>query len=116
MTSLKTEEISPIWKYPHAGSKRRFIKETIVNIYNQIPTEKKFDNHRKSLKKTLDTLWYMAPEILNNAWVDIFDWLEKCIPFYDDKTRDPKWIQNINTVWVNGNKIIVAGFSDDDEN
>ncbi len=116
MTLLNVEDIAPIWKYPHNGSKRCFIKETIVSIYNQIPTEEKYNKHRNYLEKSLNTLWYMAPEILNNAWIDIFNWLEKSIPFYNDQTRDPKWVQNINTVWENGNKIMVAGFSDDDEN
>lgn len=101
MTSA--EEISPVWKNPYGCPRRLHMKEVFTNIYSQIPIDQSYDVVRKQFQDLLEKLWYSAPEILNNRWMDAYRLIRDGIPLTYDKTLDPPWVQAISRIWTDGN-------------
>jgi hypothetical protein len=87
MTSA--EDISPVWKNPYGCPRRLHMKEVFTNIYSQIPIDQSYDVVRKQFQDLLEKLWYSAPEILNNRWMDAYRLIRDGIPLTYDKTLDP---------------------------
>lgn len=94
-------EITSTWKNGSYRQDQCLIKDTIVGIYNNLPSDTKYDAVRSSLRKELDSLWYTAPEILGKVWVNVYNLLEHQIP--PPSNTNPVWLQNIERTWNEGN-------------
>ena len=108
---LKAEEIATVWKNQfEASTHHLFIKDTIVSIYNVLPTTSYYDPMRRRLGHILDSLWYTAPEILHRSWGDIYTGLVTYIPVKHINNDTPKWIMNIYTLWDTSQQTRIAQF------
>ena len=89
---------------------RIFLDNLIVNIAKEIPDD---DTHCLligNLKTTRESLWYLAPELLNNTLIDILGILRTSLPLDPDNTKNPQWLQNIQTIWEDAVIEIDTGF------
>ena len=109
---VTAQDIASIWVHDTASSKRGFIKDVIVAIYNEIPSTKEYEFTQSRLTKNLDSLWYKAPEVLNNSWIEIYVFLESYLILNADMSKNPQWIKNIIAIWEKGNDKFVADYTD----
>ena len=93
---VTAKEIAPIWMHEHSSSKQQFIKNIIVNIYNEIPDNDKYRSAHIRLSSILDSLWYKAPEIINNSWHDIYKFLEDYLILDNDMSKKSRLDQKYN--------------------
>lgn len=108
---LKAEEIAAVWKNQFEASPHHlFIKDTIVSIYNVLPSMSHYDPMRRRLRHILDSLWYTAPEILHRSWGDIYTTLIAYIPVKRIDNDTPKWLMNIYTLWGTSQQQRMAQF------
>jgi len=112
MSQVTATDIASIWTHNQHGSKRNFMKSIIVAIYNEIPSTKEYESAQLRLKSILDSLWYRAPEVLNNSWTDVYKFLELYLILYEDMSKNPQWIKNIIIIWKKGNEKLVSDFKD----
>jgi len=76
---------------------RIFLKNLIDNIIKQTPDE---HNSLSELEGTRVSLFYQAPEILDNTFLTILNILRIYFPLNDDDTKNPQWLKNIRTIWI----------------
>ena len=95
------KNIAPVWTHNFGSTKKQFIKKIIVDIFNELPHTDEYTSARSRLTSTLDSLWYKAPEVLNNSWIDIYQFLENYLPL---KPKNPQWVKNIIVIWEEGNE------------
>ena len=98
-----TEEISHVWKKPYGCPRRLHMKDVFTSIYSQIPDTKEYLSVRKQFQTLLEKLWYSAPEILNNRWMDAYRIIRDSLPLTYDIKQDPPWVQAISRIWTDGN-------------
>jgi len=92
--------ISPL-THNNGSTKKHFIKNIIVNIFNELPDTPEYKSARRKLTSILDSLQFKAPEVVNNSWADIYQFLEIYLPL---KPKNPQWIKNIIIIWEEGNE------------
>jgi len=79
---------------------RTYLNNLIINIRKEVPNNQEHILLRSELNNTLESLWYQAPEILDNTVIDVLHILTKYVPFYEDESKNPQWIKNIRTLWT----------------
>jgi len=80
-----------------ASKFRIFLKNLIDNIINQIPNE---HGALIELKAARTSLFYQAPEILDNTFLTILNILQNYLPLKEDDTKNLQWLKNIRTIWI----------------
>ena len=113
MTKVTAKDIASIWVHNPPGLKRNFIKDIIVSIYNEVPSTEEYKSAQLRLSSILDSLWYRAPEVLNNSWMDVFKFLELYLILDADMSKNPQWLKNIIAIWEKGNEKLVSDFKDE---
>ena len=98
---ITAKDITPIWIHNLGSVKKLFIKKIIVDIFNELPDTEEYKSARIKLTSILNSLWYKAPEILNNSWIDIYQFLESYI---NNEAENPQWVKNIIVIWEKGNE------------
>lgn len=98
-----TEEICSVWKQPYGCPRRLHMKEVFTRIYTRIPDDDDYRPIRTQFRTLLEKLWYSAPEILNNRWMDAYRLIRDGIPLTYDIKQDPAWVQAISRIWTDGN-------------
>ena len=76
---------------------RIFLKNLIVDITEEIP-----NTHQQAIltfNSTKESLWYQAPELLDNTLHSIYSNLQKYIPLNNDDSNNPQWVKNIKKIW-----------------
>jgi len=90
---------------------RHFLKQLIKDIIKEIP-DGKHSLAKADLENAKTSLWYQAPEILDNTLNKIFHVLQNHIPCHDDNKKNPDWIKNIRYIWDNALLQIKSGLTD----
>tara|TARA_Y100000590_G_C15100711_1_gene781106 strand:- start:231 stop:581 length:351 start_codon:yes stop_codon:yes gene_type:complete len=103
MNSNKTEEESGYYRF--------FLSQLINNIIKELPEDK--SNVKLVLESTKMSLFYKAPEILDNSFLDILNILRTHFPLEKDESKNPQYIKNILILWNNACNQIKNGLKPD---
>ena len=100
-TPLNACAIAPIWTKPCTETWQHILlKQTIVDIYNNIPQLPHYRPLQQRLSNHLKILWYILPKSddgqFAGLWGSIYSSLITFIPFRDTKIP---WVAAISMIW-----------------
>lgn len=77
---------------------RNFLNRLILSITKEIPNQ---THHQAILEfnSTRNSLWYQAPELLDNMFNTIRAHLQRYIPLDADNSKNHQWVKNIKKIW-----------------
>ena len=92
---LYMDKMSPVYTARY----RIFLKDLIEKITNAIPNDDEYRLIVSSLNSTAESLWYQAPELLNNTFLKILSILQQYVPLDPEEGNNPPWILTIKNIW-----------------
>jgi len=97
-TAQLAAQLDKKWQLAHGPPYRLFLRDLIVEIYNEIPKDADRKMLRRQLLSILTSLWYQAPEVLDQITIRLHTFLEK--NFSPASATMPKWVANIQNIWT----------------
>lgn len=83
-----------------AANYRIFLENLIITIISKIPNINEHQAILCELESAKSSLFYQAPEILDNTWHKIASILTIYLPLNPDDSKNPQFVKDIRTVWM----------------